>query len=67
MSMMDVLETSTISKLIQSKGLQTWEDLAAATGINRYTLSQIMQGGRRVVRRDTKSKIVDYLAKYQPA
>lgn len=66
MKYVEVLDQKAVTKLIQSKGMQTMADLSEATGINRFTLTQIMTGGRRIVRGDTANKIKQYLAIKSP-
>jgi plasmid maintenance system antidote protein VapI len=62
---MEVLEQNAIIRLIQSKGMQTMAELSEVTGVNRFTLTQIMRGGRRIVRAETAQKLKNYLASEQ--
>lgn len=62
----EVIKTLFISdemllKLLQFKGMLSIADLSKQTGINRFTLTEIFTGKRKIVQKNTFLKLNDWL------
>jgi DNA-binding Xre family transcriptional regulator len=51
-----------LNSLLRSKGMLTITQLSEATGINRFTLHDVLTGKRKIVQKGTYTKLVDWLA-----
>lgn len=52
-----------LNSLLRSKGMLTIGQLSEITGINRFTLRDVLTGKRTVVQKGTYTKLVEWLAK----
>lgn len=48
-------------KVLQSKGMRSVSDLSEETGINRFTLTDILKGKRKVVQKSTFQKLNEWI------
>lgn len=59
---MIVISENFLNSLLRSKGMLTITQLSVATGINRFTLHDVLTGKRKIVQKGTYTKLVDWLA-----
>lgn len=50
-----------LAALLRNKGMLTIGELARITGVNRFTLSEILSGEKSIVQKNTYSKLVRWL------
>lgn len=53
-----------LTKLLQLKGMKSVTTLSQETGVNRFTLTDILNGERTIVRKDTFMKLNDWLLQH---
>lgn len=59
---MIVISDVFLNSLLKSKGMLSLTQLSTTTGVNRYTLHEILIGSRKVVQKNTYMKLADWLA-----
>jgi lambda repressor-like predicted transcriptional regulator len=52
-----------INAVLRHKGMMTMKNLSKSTGINRYTLHDILTNERKIVQKSTYNKLITWLAK----
>lgn len=51
-----------LTALLRNKGMRSIQDLSEETGINRFTLKDVLTGKRTIVQRGTYAKLTNWLA-----
>lgn len=59
---MIVISENFLNSLLRSKGMLSITQLSEVTGINRYTLHDVLTGERKIVQKATYTKLVEWLA-----
>lgn len=59
---MIVISENVLNSLLRSKGMLSITQLSEATGINRFTLHDVLTGERKIVQKATYTKLVEWLA-----
>ncbi|MFZ2354114.1 hypothetical protein [Paucilactobacillus nenjiangensis] len=59
---MNEISEQVLTALLRNKGMMNIAQLSEATGVNRYTLADVLTGKRTIVQRGTYNKLVDWLA-----
>lgn len=59
---MIVISENFLNSLLRSKGMLSITQLSEVTGINRFTLHDVLTGERKIVQKGTYTKLVDWLA-----
>lgn len=63
MSMLPI-SSEMLNKILQHKGMKSITTLSQESGVNRFTLTDILNGKRTIVRKNTFMKLNNWLLQY---